>query len=503
MSWKTRTGTILLLFLAVACGGGETEPPAPAEALDGPNVLLVSIDTLRADRLGCYGYRERASSPTIDALAGAGVLYENFITASPWTTPSHLSMLTSLHPVTHGLTSSFAELWRGLHRTRDFYRLPEERVTLAEVLRNNGYATAAFTAGGPLDPKIGFSQGFDLYDTSMYKLYDSNVGRMFDWVKANSERPFFLFWHHFEVHAPYLNTDFIGEVLPAQTAAEVRAEMKNISDVPLQSVWPTGAATQRKRQQKVLRDRNIFNRDVCEAMYVSGVLSADRWLGRLLALLREQGLYENTLIVVTSDHGEEFADRDPAVFFNTHGHILYEEMVHVPLVMKLPAGEAAGTRVERVTSMIDVMPTILDLLDITPEVNDMQGAALNPGGLALGPPPETVAFIEVLARQYEQKGLRTDRYKYIVTIDAQTVAARGREFLPDRPLYPELYDLTGDPRERRNLLVTPHSPEIDDLAAGFYRQLQEHIASNRGVAEPVTLDEETIEKLKGLGYIGN
>jgi arylsulfatase A-like enzyme len=376
-------------------------------------------------------------------------------------------------------------------------------VTLAEVLRDNGFATAAFTAGGPLDPKIGFDQGFDIYDTSMFKLYDSNFGRMLEWIKANSGRRFFLFWHHFEVHAPYLNTDFIGDVLPASKAALIRSEMKKISDVPLKSIWPTGAANLRKMQQQMLRYHNAYNRDVCEAMYVSGVLSADRWLGRLLAYLREQGLYDSTLIVVTSDHGEEFSDRNPAIFYNTHGHILYEEMVRVPLVLKLPGGSAGGTRISGVTRMIDLMPTVLGLLGLSPEIDEMQGDALYPGRVDLGPHPDRVAFTEILARKHEQKSLRTDRYKYIVAIDEGAVARQGREFLPDIPLRPELYDLLNDPGEKRNLLVTPHPEEIDELASAFYLQMRQYLDDNRGEAEPVTLDEETIEKLKGLGYIGN
>ncbi len=488
----------MTLAMAAACAG-PAQPPSPDVAGEGYNVILVSVDTLRADRLGCYGYEARESSPHIDALADEGVLFENFITSCPWTTPAHLSMLTSLYPVAHGLTSSFAELWKGLHVTNDFFRLPEHRITLAERLQAGGYATAAFTAGGPLDPKIGFDQGFETYDTSMFKLYEGNVGRMFEWIEANSHRPFFLFWHHFEVHAPYLHTDFLGDVLPVATTALLQSEMKRIRDVPLQEVWPREAATLRKRQQKVLQDYGVYNRDVCEAMYVSSVLSADRWLGRLVSFLREKGLYDRTIVVFTSDHGEEFADRNPKLFYNVHGHILYEEMVRAPLIIKLPDQRQAGSRVAQVVRMIDVMPTILDLLGLTPAEHDMQGRPLLSGEQQEGRP----AFIEVLARKYEMKGLRTDRYKYIVNIDAQTVTQHGREYLPEVPPGQELYDLENDPGEKRNLLAAGGPEEAEALAAEFYRELREYLAQERGQAEPVTLDEETIEKLKGLGYIGN
>jgi arylsulfatase A-like enzyme len=210
-------------------------------------------------------------------------------------------------------------------------------------------------------------------------------------------------------------------------------------------------------------------------------------------------MYDHTLIVFTSDHGEEFADRNPNFFYNVHGHILYEEMVHVPLIIKLPEQRSAGTRVAGVARMIDVMPTVLDVLGIEPTEHEMQGRSLLVDE-ELPPPP---AFTEVLARKYEMKGLRTDRFKYIVGVDERTVAQHGREYLPDLPQSQELYDLGSDPHERYNLLADGGSAESAALAADFYRELREYLSRDRGEAEPITLDEETIEKLKGLGYIGN
>ena len=187
------------------------------------SVLLISVDTLRADRLNCYGFKRHITSPNIDSLARDGILFENCITASPWTIPAHMSMLTSLHPSTHGMTIPFHELFKDLyHISYDLSKLPESRTTLAEVLKTNGFTTAAFTGGGTLEPVIGFGQGFDLYDTSMVKLGDHNMSAMYDWIKQNWNRQFFLFWHHFEVHAPYLHGDFLSGVLPKESADQVR-----------------------------------------------------------------------------------------------------------------------------------------------------------------------------------------------------------------------------------------------------------------------------------------
>jgi arylsulfatase A-like enzyme len=349
---------------------------------------------------------------------------------------------------------------------------------------------------------MGFAQGFERYDTSMFKLYEENVGEMFDWIEDNSDRRFFLFWHHFEVHAPYLHTDFVGDVLPADRAASLRSEMKKIADVPLETVWPRGASRLRREQLDVLRAHDAYNRDVCDAMYVSSVLSADRWLGRLVRLLREKGLYDRTLIIVTSDHGEELADRDPGVFYNKHGHNLYEEMVRVPLVIKLPVQQAAGTRVAQVVRMIDLMPTVVDLVGAEVEPNEMQGASLVPLWTEGEETDSRMAFIEVLAKKYEQKGLRTDRFKYIVTIDEESVKAHGREYLPDTPQEQELYDMHSDPLERRNLLSARHATALDRPAKEYYGALRGYVAERRGEAEPMTLDEDTIERLKSLGYLG-
>lgn len=488
-------GVALVLLLAVAAAATESRDTAPL------GIILVSVDTLRADRLGCYGYAARPSSPHIDALAGDGVLFENFITSSPWTTPSHLSMLTSLQPVSHGLTASFGELWSSLNQNRDFFRLPEARVTLADALSQKGFATAAFTAGGPVAGKIGFDQGFDEYHATMYKLNEKNVGEMLAWIESNSDRPFFLFWHTFEAHAPYLHTDFVGDVLDTEQAARVRAGTEKIAAKKMTTVWPSGAMARAKNQIDQLIELKLFNRDVCEALYVGGVLSVDRWMERLTGFLRDKGLYDRTLILFTGDHGDEFADHSPTQFYNIHGHILYEEMVRVPLIVKLPGQRYAGARVPQVTRMIDLMPTVLDLASVRPEPDEMQGSSLRPYWTDASEAPGRTAITEACARVDEKKSVRTDRYKYIVTLDAMTVTEHGRAYLPESPPRPELYDLAEDPGEKRNLLDGPHDERVAAIAAAFYRQLQAYIDENAGHAEPVELDEETYEKIKALGYV--
>ncbi len=472
-----------LLAVAGCSGGGETY-----------NVVLISVDTLRADRLNCYGYSDHTVSPNIDDLARDGVLFENFITSSPWTTPAHVSMLTGMHPSSHGMIQAFTEMMKELG-TPKFNSLPDRRWTLAEALREQGYSTAAFTGGITLDPKIGFEQGFELYDTSMYKLNDENMGAMLDWLDAHSTKPFFLFWHNFEVHAPYLHTDF----LPPEYA-RIEADYKALGRTMDSGKSLTGHTRNLSAVKKFLQRRDAFNLTVCDALYAGGILSMDRWLGRLVDELRSRGLYDRTMIVFTSDHGEEFADHDPTRFHDYHGHSAFEEIVRVPLIIKLPGQRHAGSRVEGVASMIDLMPTILDVLGASPAQSEMQGVSLKASWEASSSTPPRIAFSEASARSKEVKSVRTDRHKYIVEIAPEVVSRHGRSHVPDEPGLRMMFDLVEDPREKSNLLVQADA-RTAELGSRLEQQLRAFVAAQPGETEEIVLDPETLEKLKALGYV--
>ncbi|MHC4395933.1 MAG: sulfatase [Planctomycetota bacterium] len=503
--WLFTAGCLcILICIFIAVGHNRFLRTKAHSVTNAYNVLLISVDTLRADSLNCYGFKKYITSPNIDALAKDGILFENCITASPWTTPSHMSMLTSMYPSTHGITISFMELWMNLYaKGPTFAKLPEFRTTLAEVLKANGFKTAAFTGGGTLEPVIGFDQGFELYDTSMYKLDKRNMGGMYNWIKENSNRNFFLFWHHFEVHAPYLHADFLSDILPGKTSKILRKEHEKLAANLFRNVWPNTSAYLLQTQMKMLETYSALNPVVCKTLYLGGVLSADRWLGQLLQLLKDEDLYDRTLIIFTSDHGEEFADHFQENFYDNHGQTLYEEMIRVPLIIKLPYQQNAGTRVPQVSQTIDFMPTILDFLSITPAKDEMQGISLRPFWKKNASAPAQIAYTEALASNDEKKGLRTDRYKFIVSIDPYTVSQFGRKYIPKKPFYRELYDLREDPEEKKNLLMFPQSKEIAKKAAAFERNIRKHISEQTGEIETVELDQITIQKLKSLGYIDN
>jgi arylsulfatase A-like enzyme len=493
-------GALAVSLAALAGCGSRGEVPSRYD------VVLVSIDTLRADRLNAYGYRDRVVSPQLDALARDGLLFETHVSASPWTTPAHISLLTSLHPSAHGVTSPFGTLMQRLDSGADYDRLGEEHETLAQALRRSGRATAAFTGGLSLDPRIGFDRGFESYDVSLFKLTERNLETLGAWTRAHRAVPFFLFLHTFEVHAPYLDTTFLPQVLPQETAARVTASLADlrarIEAGGTPEVWKGGPKAERRLERE-----QAFSRDVCSALYDGGVRAADAWIGRFLQALKREGLYDRSLIVVTSDHGEQLGEKPgeeggnerDGRFYNAHGHTLYDEMLRVPLIVKLPGQHRAGTRIRQLSRTIDVMPTILDVLGIEVDVRKLQGASLRL--LWEGRErSEREALSESLSTPREGKSLQRGRYKYILSVDADTVAERGRSFIPERPAAAELYDLTADPEERHNLLAAPAADRLRQ-ARLLEAELRRRVDERRGRTERTQLAPETLEGLKALGYV--
>lgn len=480
----------------VACGDGCKS--------DDVNVLLISIDTLRADRLNAYGYDTHEVSPHIDALAEDGILFENNITASPWTTPAHMSLLTSLSPSAHGVTASFRALRKGVLGKAKYPRLAADETTLAEEFAAAKYATAAFTAGGTVDPSIGFDQGFDSYDASMIKLADDNMASLFRWLKERGDQPWLMFWHTFEVHAPYVRTRFLEGRLPPSAIEEIDAGLTQVlTRIQERSPISRGVIRSHSETVRMLKKNGAYTAEVCELLYLGGIAWADQWVGRLVAKLREEGLYDDTLIVLTSDHGDEFADHDPKAFYDRHGHSLYEELVRVPLIVKLPKQARAGTRVSAVTRLIDVMPTILDVAGITPTSTRMQGETLRPLWELPNLASERVALIEALAGSAEAKAMRSATHKYIVSVPASAVSERGRAYVPSPADKEMLFDLQADPRESRNLLARKPKPTAADTeqARAMLSDLQQLLAGPVGAPEQGVIEAETIEQLKALGYI--
>lgn len=332
---STRVPAILaacwFLVAFVGCDGG----PRP------PNLILVSVDTLRADHLGAYGY-SRDTSPFLDELARSGVVFERAFAQVPGTLPSHMSMFTGLYPAQHDVYPPDAVLSSAIP-------------TLPELLRAHGYRTGGFTEGGYVSGFYGFSRGFDSFDDAVVRgsrLLERTMEEGLGFLdRVGPDEPFFLFLHTYAVHDPYAPPE---EYRPLFWSAE-----------PPEVFEPTGpnlVAVNRGLRSVSAEQVRYF-----EALYDAGIRYADDQLRRLWKRVRERGLAERTILVITSDHGEEFLE---------HGHLVHEqnyvETTHVPLIVVGP-GLTPGTRVEAPVESIDLAPTLLDLAGAPDAARGMAG----------------------------------------------------------------------------------------------------------------------------------
>lgn len=308
----------LILATTAILPAQETQTAKP------PNVLFITIDTLRADHLSSWGYHLE-TSPNIDKLAAEGVRYAAAYTVTSRTAPSHFSMFTGRYPQEHG-----AKL--------NGFAVPQDSkfLFLPQVLRNHGYKNGAFVSAWPLTKRLTkIDRFFDVYDEDLSRSYqainsmrwaEDVTPRAIDWIRKNKQGPFFAWVHYFDPHSPY---DFRPE-----------HEAKK----------PTGQPdrTKERGQDAVPADLKAYN---------SEILYTDHWVGKLIEALDAEGLGQNTLVVLLSDHGESIGERG----YQGHSHRLYESVVHIPLIFRMPGTIAAGKTVETRVSTLDLMPTILDL----------------------------------------------------------------------------------------------------------------------------------------------
>jgi arylsulfatase A-like enzyme len=452
------------LLLACALGAGGCRLGGG----DRPHgVVLVVLDTLRADRLSVYGHA-RPTSPNLERLAADGVVFERVYSNACWTLPGFVGLLSGSYPS--------AAVFEHVRLSR----------SLVERVRDAGFATAAFTEGGYVSPQFGIDRGFQSFASNEGKIrlqgprverkasagagVEATFARAFDWLRGHADARFFLMIHTYEIHMPYLRSDFAGAP-PAGFAGP-----------------GFGFEDARRVNARAASAEEI---DYVRAVYDGGVAAADRQIGALLALLAELGIAERTLVAVTSDHGEELADRGPERL-GMHGHALYDSLLHVPLILRDPTLPQRGRRVGAQVRLVDVMPTILDRLGV-PAPADGDGRSLVPlvDGSERG---DRVAYAEMLHPNsteplVRRAAIRDGRFKLIVNAP---------------PLAPgeapsEIYDVAADPRELDNL-ASRDAPERDAL---FERmRSQRESIENRGLAavDHRAIDETTREQLRALGY---
>src|SRR5450755_705271 len=419
--------TFLLAVSAALHVSAQTPPKPPL------NVVLITIDTLRPDHLGCYGYQS-IKTPNIDALAADGTSFDRAFTVVPVTLPSHSSMLTGTYPMLSGMHDFSAN------------KLSPQQPTMASVLKQAGYATGAVIAAAVLDGKFGLNQGFDFYydHFDFSRLSESNLDEMerpgnvvadqaLDWLGKNSQKKFFLWMHLYDPHFPY------------NPPEPYRAEYAG-------------------------------------RLYDGEIAFADAQVGRLVRFLKEKGLYQNTVIVLTGDHGEGLGEHGE----KTHGFFIYNATMHVPLIIRLPAA-AAGQTVEDLVSLVDLMPTVLGAVGVEVPAQ-VQGKSLlarvrGSDGQAIEH-ERTVYGETFLPRIHfnwsELRGSENTKYHFI-----------------DAPK-PELYDVAKDPGETHNLLGEKKAVG-EEMRAKLVAMIRDYSAGKE-LAEKTGLDPALMERLKSLGY---
>ncbi|MEE8424732.1 MAG: sulfatase-like hydrolase/transferase [Elusimicrobiota bacterium] len=431
-----------ILFAAVLAAGAALAACTLFPPNRGVHVVLITIDTLRADHLPMYGY-DKVETPHLDALLKDSVLFENAASHAPITLPSHASIMTGLYPMGHGVRNN-----------GNFYA-SDSLHTMAEILKDNGYRTGAFVGSFVLDSRFGLDQGFEVYDDDMidgrakaspFMFKDRTAGttlpRIFSWLqdyqREKSRGPLFLWTHFYDPHREYTP--------PEPFASRYRAQP-----------------------------------------YDGEIAYTDSQIGLLLDALKGRGLYDDALIIVTADHGESLGEHGET----THSVFIYEATQHVPLLIKFPHSKYAGAKVAELVRHVDLLPTVLDVVRVrsVPKIvrAGLPGVSLLPRAAGKAPKLELASYAEAYLPKHHfgwsaLESLREGSLKYIQ-------APR-----------PELYDLAQDPQELDNL--AEKKPKIARRFRLRLKELKEaQVSAAAGGAAAREMDRETIEKLKSLGYI--
>jgi arylsulfatase A-like enzyme len=410
-------------------------------------VILISIDTLRRDHVGAYGYG-KPTTPVLDALGRRGLVADDAVSVSSWTLPSHLSMLTSTLPGTHGGT----DMKQAFNRS-----VP----SVAELLKAQGVATHAVTSHLYVSQTYGLDAGFDSMNFRQDRLAENVANHAMDLVDRFGDRPFLIFLHFYDPHWHYAPPPDVLKIFETSYAGKLTGNLKDFQNLRPDQVKPADL-------------------DHLLALYDGEIRYTDNEIGRLITHLEERDVLRGTLLVVTSDHGEEFLDHGSW----EHQKTLYEEVIRVPLMMAGPG--VAARRETQPTSLLDIAPTILDFLSVKPGPA-MKGVSL------LRPVPdlremygETDHTLDGSRLSFLRGGARS--WKAILRSDAGRREERASEW----------YDLARDPGEKTS------RPPADALRASIEARAKDLALKSRSAAagKPVELSPEQKEKLRALGYIG-
>ena len=457
---------ILLVALAPACGSSSREPL---------NVLIIVLDTARADGFSRFG-EEGTRTPIFDELAAGGVAYSNARTTSAWTLPSHASLFTGLYPSRHGAT-------------HESHMLAPSRTTIAEVLAPT-HETAGFSENPHIGKAKGFARGFGLFEET-WRLRKRRgetpptIERVLHWLQGRrpDSGPFFLFINLMNPHLPYVPPEpFASELASAGFDPDHVRRLREVSEKEAR-LYMTG-----------LLEFSPLDFQILGALYKAEIAFADTRAGRVLDRLDETGVLDETLVVFLSDHGENIGEHQ----LMEHQLCLYETLLRIPFALRLPGVFEGGAIRDAPVQLVDVAPTIFDVLDIPAE----QRPSMEGTSLVHSDPPETRPLYAEYMRPIRQEARlraanpafdfeRFDRRLRSIQIgDIKLIASDKGDV--------ELYDLEADPGERVDL-----STERPEVAAVLKRQLEQWLSSepSADTSREPTLDLETIEALRVLGYM--
>lgn len=480
--------------------GGTDAPPAASSDAMTP-VVIYLIDTLRADRLGAYGYTRRPTSPNIDALARESVVFEAAYGAAPWTLPSVASLLTSTLACEHGVVTYGRKLNANV-------------ATLAERLAGLGFQTAAYFSNMHAGSIADLSRGYRIAEERPTRDNDrsADAGKF---LAQHGQQPFLLYLHTMEPHepfhtpAPVINRFGHIGIDDRENFRALWARLNELRSADWSAGRPRGATDNSAEQTEIIRFLND-HRDGYELLYDAAVAHADEHLGQTIAVLRRLGLWDRVIFIVLADHGEEFGEHGNWL----HGQSVYEEQLRVPLLVRLPRGEHGGRRIANPVSIIDMMPTVLDYLGRRDLCEGCRGRSLlpllrstaaAPGDVpssAPGPVPAVqpglTAYVPAL-RINELHDYRPARQR---RGDVNVVARRGdwKAIWNRDPGSVELYDLARDPAELDDL-STANPALTSDLGTQLRSWLGTCPQESRGAAQLDGIDERTRQKLRAMGYI--
>ena len=438
-----------------------------------PNVVLISFCTLRADRLGCYGYPQ-ARTTYLDALAGDGVTFDAHYTQASFSGGSFASILTGRYCCGHTVFDHPMFL-------------PDENVTMAEMLGEAGYRTAAFVEHPIMAPKFNYQQGFEIYNSTGPA--EELVRQAAAWIRQHSTERFFLWYQAKPTHFPF--------EFPPQLIRPVEGGIDP-------AIWRSpsaglGSPPARGRLMFDFESLNYTPRQFASAMaaYDASVSFCDELAGGIISQLADSGLTESTAIIVVSDHGDEHGEHG---FYFNHDANLYEPTVRVPLIISLPGGRHAGGRVRPVTRNIDLLPTVAELAGVAPPPG-VDGLSLLPVLAGEGDPRD--AFAESRPFHESRAGLANYR-QYIPGIPGKWRMIRRGDYklicIPaeaDGAAAYELYDLARDPAETNNL-----AGQLPEVCRDLAQSLDQWFAGYEGTnTTPRRLDEADLDALRSLGYI--